>query len=272
MSIVSQLLYKEESPKEDKLDPLRDLKGVVYRIFNKQNGQSYIGKTVGSFSFRYPSGSWWKHSSNKLLRQDYEKYGSDAFMVEILESGHGNERLLELESLYIFSYNTFVPHGYNLHYDSDPLGSSGKGRVSVAKLKSDKIYVFAKDGKDDLIKYYMNTGSGGPCSDETKRKISASNKGKKRTLEQCRRIGESKIGIKPSKETIEKRSLSLKGKHSIPIIQIDPKTKECIKEYSSIQDAAKALGLSSSANLSSVCKGRQKTAGGFIFKYKNETT
>ena len=64
-----------------------------------------------------------------------------------------------------------------------------------------------------------NTGSRSPCSEETKRKISESNKGKIRSEETKRKISESKIGKKTgprSEETKRKISKSLKGKKTGP--------------------------------------------------------
>ena len=108
----------------------------------------------------------------------------------------------------------------------------------------------------------------GPCSDETKKKVSLANKGSKRTDEQKKRMSIAATGRKATKETIEKMKLSLIGKHCKRVIQIDPINNKIIKEFPSCRNASIFLGLKSSSNISSVCRGRQKTIGGFIFKYK----
>lgn len=59
-------------------------------------------------------------------------------------------------------------------------------------------------------------------------------------------------------------SLSRKGKN---IIQFD-KQMNIIKEWESIKEAATELGIQR-GDISMVVKGRNKTAGGFIWKYKN---
>lgn len=57
---------------------------------------------------------------------------------------------------------------------------------------------------------------GWKCYEATKLKISIANTGKKRTPEQCKRNGDAHRGIRPSAETLAKRSASLKGKPKTP--------------------------------------------------------
>lgn len=52
-----------------------------------------------------------------------------------------------------------------------------------------------------------------------------------------------------------------------PILQIDKNTGEVIKEYPSIKDASKQLGIDQS-QISKCAKGKEKSAGGFIWRYK----
>lgn len=47
----------------------------------------------------------------------------------------------------------------------------------------------------------------------------------------------------------------------------DPKTGELVKHYDSIADANRALGKEGTGNISAVCRGRGKTAYGFIWRY-----
>ena len=59
---------------------------------------------------------------------------------------------------------------------------------------------------------------------------------------------------------------STKGINSIPILQYSKK-EEFIKEFSSIMEVEETLGIEHS-NISAVAKGKRKSAGGFIWKYK----
>lgn len=272
MSILSFLLDKEKNNLATGKRDLETVKSIVYCIENTKNGMRYIGKTINTFNERYPGGKWWKYTQNKLLLKDYETYGLDAFRSFILERWDREEDLLCVEQDYIYHYNTFAPHGDNLSYDTDPLNLTGNGKLYIAKVSTGFVYVFQKDAKDNTIYFPISRDEivkRKPLSEETKRKISIANKGSKRTSEQKERIRLGGLGHKPSPETIAKRSLALKGIHPKRVIQIDPITQNIITEHASIQDAAKSLSLKSSSNLSSVCKGRQKTAGGYIFRYQS---
>ena len=53
-----------------------------------------------------------------------------------------------------------------------------------------------------------------------------------------------------------------------PVIQYD-KSGNIIADYKSLQDAARATGLFTT-NISACCRGKIKTCGGFVWKYKNK--
>jgi hypothetical protein len=57
------------------------------------------------------------------------------------------------------------------------------------------------------------------------------------------------------------------GKKNIPVLQYDI-NGNLIKEYKSIKLASEAIGVSKGF-ITMVCKGRRKTAKGYIFNYKN---
>ena len=78
------------------------------------------------------------------------------------------------------------------------------------------------------------------------------------------------VGRKVSEETINsmrKAQNKNKIKYSKPIIQCDI-GMNMINTWESTQEAAKALSLNGS-NISACLHGRQRTAGGFIWVYKN---
>lgn len=55
---------------------------------------------------------------------------------------------------------------------------------------------------------------------------------------------------------------------TIPVLCFN-KDNQLIKEYNSINEAAKELGLSNGSSIIQCCKGKQKTAKGYIWKYKD---
>lgn len=85
----------------------------IYRIFNIDSGQSYIGQTKKSFKDRY-WGKWYNSTHNKYLKNAVKKYGSKKFAVQIVENNITS--LIEMDKLekyYINKFNSLYPNGYN---------------------------------------------------------------------------------------------------------------------------------------------------------------
>lgn len=81
--------------------------GYIYKITNKVNGKSYIGKRVSDhFDDRY----W---GSGKLIKKAISKYGLSNFDREILQWARNKEELESLEIENIAKYNS-ITEGYNL--------------------------------------------------------------------------------------------------------------------------------------------------------------
>lgn len=87
---------------------------IIYRIFNKKNGKSYIGQTIYTFNERY-KGNWIKNTHNIILKNSIDKNGAENFDFEILEENVDSiEKLNELEVYYSEKYNSYRPNGYNI--------------------------------------------------------------------------------------------------------------------------------------------------------------
>lgn len=127
--------------------------------------------------------------------------------------------------------------------------------TGLTKLEADMI-------EEDLIWYYKkinksynvtDKANATVMTDEHKRKISESLKGKNTWIK----------GRKFSEEEKEKRAKS----HFKSVEQwLD---NNLINAYKSIKDAANDLGICASS-ITEAAKGKRKTAGGFIWKYKEE--
>lgn len=118
-------------------------------------------------------------------------------------------------------------------------------------------------------------------TEETKQKISQSlkgennpNYGKQRTEETKQKISKGNKGKKMSEESKQKMSNSKKGKPQYnrrkPILQYTL-SGEFIKKWDSVTTVSKELNLSL-GNINRCCKGKRKTCGGFIWKYKENNT
>ena len=96
-------------------------------------------------------------------------------------------------------------------------------------------------------------------TDETRRKNSEAHTGKKNPM----------YGKHHSEDTKRKMSEAHKEKiyaNTKPILQFS-KDGELIAEYSSIHEASRQTGCNAS-HICSCCKGKRKSAGGFIWRYK----
>ena len=109
------------------------------------------------------------------------------------------------------------------------------------------------------------------CSKETKDKMSKSRQGKTQSEETRNKISNSSKGKIKSDEYKLKLSKARKGistKKSKPIIQYDLEGK-LIREWDKIDHALKFLGKPiNDSSLTQCCKGINKTAHGYKWKYK----
>lgn len=126
-------------------------------------------------------------SGRPYFKNALNQYGKENFKCEILEFFDSKEHSFNAQEKYIKQYNTLVPNGYNI---------SPKGGLRVK----------------------------GCHSEETKKKISVSNTGKKRSEEVRKQNGNIHRGMIHNKETIEKIKIALKG-HKVSI-----ETKEKISK------------------------------------------
>lgn len=149
----------------------------------------------------------------------------------------------------------------------------GKHHSEESKQKMSE----AKKGKTP-----WNKGKTNIYSEETKKKMSEVAKTRIYTEERRKKLSEAGKGRKHSEETKLKISESHKGKlfteehkrklkeavkNRKSVFQLDKETNTIIAEFPSIMEVEKQFGFGHS-NISKCCKGEQKTAYGFIWKYK----
>lgn len=218
-----------------------ELSYFVYKHTNLVNGKVYIGITS-----RLPEKRWGRNGCNYRSNHHFYnailKYGWDSgFSHEILYSGLTKENAEEHERDLIRHFNSANPeYGYNI-----ALGGNSVGKMS----------------------------------DATKKKISASNKGKRRTLEQRKKM--SDIAKESSLERSERfRKIRANFKNWNDGVVFTEEQKDLIKgntyrpvycselnrTFKSISFAARELNLYPEL-ICQVCMGRRKTTGGYHFEY-----
>lgn len=158
--------------------------GRIYLITNAVNGKKYVGQTIKPVEKRLKEHFKAAFSENRqaVICHAIRKYGRDSFSVICLQDDVAIEDLDAAEQYWVAFYDTFSENGYNA------------------------------------------TTGGNQCriSDETKAKISAALMGKPRSEETKKKMSESQKGVRVgtlnffygrthSKETIEQIKETLKG-------------------------------------------------------------
>lgn len=136
----------------------------IYRILNLITGKSYIGKTSIGYLNRFK-----KHLNNaskninRYLYDSMNKYGSEFFIIGILEDCISVEELNLKESYYIKKYNSLYPNGYNMTIGGD-------GGNTLLKWSEEK--------KKELYKKQAESRFGKTRTEEQRKNMSLAQKGK----------------------------------------------------------------------------------------------
>ena len=135
----------------------------------------------------------------------------------------------------------------------------GKFEDKQEALNIEEMFIWLFDSTNEGYNISTYDRNSYKRTDETRRKSSESMTGKKNPM----------YGKHHSEDTKRKMSEAHKGKiyaNTKPILQFS-KDGELIAEYPSEMEASRQTGCNNS-HIGSCCKGERKSAGGFIWKYK----
>ena len=245
-------------------------------------------------------------SYNEHLLRSIEKYGFEAFEVnKCLDYAFSLEELNIKEKVYIQLYNS-LKNGYNETLGGDgtegrPHSEETRQKISEARKgkhhseetrqkiseanKGDNHPMYGKYHTEEtkqkmskIKKGENNPMHGNHHSEEAKQKIREGNKGKHLSNEAKQKISEAKkgennpmYGNHHSNEAKQKISEARKGKYvgknhprakAVYCYELD-EIRLCAKEW------AKELCLYGTS-ITCCCKGRQKSTGGYHFRYATE--
>ena len=201
---------------------------TIYQHRNLKNGRSYIGMTSQEPKYRWNNGNGYKNQPK--IWSDIKKSDWNAdWEHNIIGKFEDKQEALNLEEMFIRLFDS-TNDGYN----TSTYGSSSYKRTEEQKKKISEAL------------------SGHEVSEETRKKISESMT--RKTLPE---------------ETRKKISEANKGNINVPtksVLQFS-KNGEFIAEYPSTYEAERQTGCYQS-HICDCCKGKLKSAGGFIWKYK----
>jgi group I intron endonuclease len=115
---------------------IKERYGIIYLINNKINNKIYIGQTINDFDRRYDN-NLEKRTSNEHLKRSIHKYGIENFEIDKeFDIAYSKEGLDKLEDMYIKIYNTIDPkYGYN----NKTGGANGKPTDETRKKLSKSL-------------------------------------------------------------------------------------------------------------------------------------
>lgn len=222
------------------------IEGIIYRYISP-SGKSYIGQTTNEKLRRkswFASKGPYTRPASKIAKARY-KYGIENFKYEILHKSIYSSKeiavqdLNRLEIYYIGLYDSYK-NGYNC-----TLGGDGVVGVKLTDAQKEKLRL-------------KNLGK--VMSDESKKKIGEASRYWQNTPE-----GKAKMSAARKGKTKKKGYKNLANSTSVLKYTVEG---EFIAEFSSIKEASNYTR-SLAANIVAVCTGRRKTAGGYVWKYKN---
>jgi len=175
--------------------------GCVYLVTNRLDGKQYVGVS-NNLRKRWHGHCSYEKKCKSYMKHAIHAHGYENFAISILMLGTKEECMLA-ENDFIEKYNTLAPHGYNLR-------GGGEGAIVTKTGEKHPLYKT-------------------PMTEERKKKISASLKGRKltpehvenmkrglksvvRTPEWRRKIGEACRNRVITEESRQRMSLASKGR------------------------------------------------------------
>jgi group I intron endonuclease len=249
--------------------------GFIYKITNLVSKKCYIGETKEDT----PEKRWQGHIQSikrsqgcPALRDAIKKYGIEKFKFEILIICFDEDRFI-YEKEYIKKYNCQVPNGYNILPGGEGGGFLGKTHSEETKKKiSESGKAFREKNPNHFETYReklkesmkkVDISAALKNSEKFKKAIEERRNGGKISEETKKKISESvKKYLNNNREKHRNAITSAIGKK---IIQYT-KENTFVKEYISIAEAGRTSGVKGKT-IQNVLSGRNKTAGGFIWKY-----
>ena len=214
----------------------------IYMYTNKINGKGYIGKAQDFLKRKrehiYSSYNKKANDYNVPFHRAIRKYGIESFDATILKENIPLCLLSFYEDYYADKYDVYANHGKG--YNVAKCG--GGGNLIKGKTEEEKKEIRQKRSNTWNNKTEEEM-------DELRQKQSELKKGKNHPMYGVHRYGKN-------------------APHTKRVVQYD-KQGNLIKIWDYAKQATEELGINH-GNIIQCCKGRLKSAGGFVWKYAEE--
>lgn len=247
---------------------------IVYR-HTSPTGKIYIGITNQQPQKRWKNGLG--YSDNPFFYNAIKKYGWENFTHEILYESLSAEDACRIEEELIAKHKSYErEYGYNI-----ALGGEANKPTEQTKQKI-SLAVRSKWENEEYKKKTSQKMRGLKRSAEGRQNIGAAQKKRFENPEERKKVSEAQIGKKRTESAKQKTSESLKQYYAneeniermrkiraVSNRMALGKKVLCVETgavYETISDAAAEMKIQHS-NISYVCKGKRKTAGGYHWAY-----
>lgn len=248
---------------------------TVYRHITP-NGKIYVGITSINPKTRWHNGLGYRN--NPHFYRAIQKYGWNNIKHEIMFNNLSKEEASFAERVCISTWDLTNPNrGYNINKG----GITGDRMSNDTKKKLSDINRGKKLSQETKDKISMAfTGEKHPFygkhhTEESRKKMSLRksgcnhpNYGRHLSRDIRQKISSAHKGIKHSQKTIQK--IYGANNHSArPVVALDKVTNVVVYMFDCIRDAERSTGIIGS-NITACCRGKRKTAGGYVWKYKED--
>ena len=222
----------------------------MYKVYKHTapNGKVYIGITSQKPEYRWDNGNGYK--SNVLFYRAIQKYGWENFKHEILYDGLTKEEacITEIE-LIEKSQSSNLKFGYNLMRGGE-IAKPKHSAESIEKMRRAKL---GKKLSAETRKKISESNKGRICDQQTRVKISIAQKGKPR----------AKHTEEWKRETSERQ---MNNVWNMKAVNQFTKSGLLVASFISAKQAERETGCDN-RNIIAVCRGKRKTAYGYVWKY-----
>jgi hypothetical protein len=225
-----------------------NMNGKIYCIRNHINDKLYIGQTIRTVEARFKEHIKVQNYETGALHNAIVKHGGESFYVELVEDGIQTMEELNRKEIYYIDYFKSYTEGYNSNTGGAIVANNGVG-VYQLDLETGEI-----------IKKFKSSAEAGRETGQCSKNILKCVKG---LYQQAG--GYRWVRVKEYEGYIHKPLISTEK----PVLMIDLITGEVVKEFKSLTEASKKMGVQK-GNISSACSGRLDFTGGYKWEHKLE--